>query len=400
MSKPLRIGLFMQGGRDWMGGSEYIRNVIFALASLPPETRQTFEVSLIYGGSLDSEFRSRIESHVTKIYSLADSLEPLSYQNRLRWKLDRVFQKYKKPRFQSFLRKEGFDFLYPYVDEDVEKGTYRSAACIYDFQHKYLPHFYTEEALKKRDQEFSLIAHYSPQVILNSKSAESDFHQYFPDGAHKAIALPFKVSIDPAWYEGNPTQVQQTYCLPDRFFLVSNQFWQHKNHLLIFEALRLLKERAILPTVVCTGHIHDNRKPDYSDFLLQTIHKFGIAKQVCLLGLIPKFDQIQLMRKALCLLQPSLFEGWSTIVEEARCFAKPMLLSDLPVNIEQNPPNSSFFDRHSAEQLATLMEDAWLNLKEGPDLEGEAIAHAKNLREVETFGSRFLEIARGHKITP
>ena len=44
MNKPLKIGLLMQGGRNWIGGAEYIKNIIFALSSLPHEVRSTFEI--------------------------------------------------------------------------------------------------------------------------------------------------------------------------------------------------------------------------------------------------------------------------------------------------------------------------------------------------------------------
>ncbi len=53
MTKPLRIGLIMQGGRGWIGGTEYIKNIVSALASLPTEVRSTFELCLICSKSLD-----------------------------------------------------------------------------------------------------------------------------------------------------------------------------------------------------------------------------------------------------------------------------------------------------------------------------------------------------------
>jgi glycosyltransferase involved in cell wall biosynthesis len=149
-----------------------------------------------------------------------------------------------------------------------------------------------------------------------------------------------------------------------------------------------------IPSVVLTGHIHDNRNPEYSDIILQTIHKYGIAQQVYLLGLIPKLHQIQLLRRSLCVIQPSLFEGWSTLVEDARCFGKHLILSDLPVNLEQDPPNGQFFDRHSPESLADLMQKNWQDLVPGPDLEQEKLARSKNIDDVQKYGFRFLEIVK------
>jgi glycosyltransferase involved in cell wall biosynthesis len=395
MTKPLRIALIMQGRRGWIGGIEYTKNIILALGSLPPNIRATFELCLICSKSIDKNLLNQIESHLNRIYYEEIDLENFSLRNRISLKIIKILSKQENPRFEFFLRREKFDFVYPYLSETKISKAYRSAAWIPDFQHKYLPQFFPEAEIEQRDKLFANIASQAFSVVVSSKDAESDFHKFFPEAAHKSKVLSFKTSPVSKWYEANPEHIQQEYYLPERFFLVSNQFWIHKNHLVVFNALKLLQEKSIYPIVVFTGHIHDYRQPDYSDTILQTIHKLGIAKQVYLLGLIPKFHQIQLLRRSLAVIQPSLFEGWSTLVEDARCLGKRMILSDLPVNLEQNPPNSLFFDRNSPEHLASLSADWWEHLSPGPDLEQETIAKTNSLSEVQAFGYRFLEIAKG-----
>jgi len=384
----------MQGGRNWMGGVEYIKNIVLALASLPDEVRSTFELCLICSKSLNESVYKQIQPHLDHIYFEEVDLEPRTLQYQVRWKILRTLLGQTDPRSLAFFKKERINFVYPYFDRAINSKRNRAAAWIFDFQHKYLTQFFTENEIKQRDESFALIANHASTVVLSSKDAESDFHKFFPQAVHKTQVLSFKTSPSSEWYKGNPEQTQQEYSLPDRFFIISNQFWQHKNHLLIFRALKILQEKSIYPIVVCTGHLHDVRQPSYSDTILQTIHKLGLANQVYLLGLIPKEDQVQLMRRSIAVLQPSLFEGWSTLVEDARCLGKQLILSDLPVNLEQNPPYSIFFDRNSPEHLADLLADGWSDLPPGPDLEKERIARANNLDEVQAFGYRFLEIVR------
>ncbi|PSN16515.1 glycosyltransferase [filamentous cyanobacterium CCT1] len=393
MSKPLKICLIMQGGRDWIGGSEYIKNIILAMGSLPAETQTTFELNLLCDDKLEEEIKGQIYPYLARIYTQKD-LQPITLSNRIRWKLSRSLAKIDNPRLESFFDNNQIDFVYPYSSRTARKRSYRSAAWICDFQHKHLPHFFTSEMINHRNKIFADTAKYSPTVVLSSKTAESDAHRFFPETINKTITLPFKTSLRSEYYAHDPLQIQRKYCLPDRFFIVSNQFWQHKNHLIIFEALNLLKEKLICPVVVCTGHVYDNRQPAYSDTILQTIHKWGLAQQVLLLGLIPKNDQMQLMRRALAVVQPSLFEGWSTLIEDAKCLGKHLILSDLPVNKEQNPPHSVFFKRNSAEHLATFLANCWQHLMPGPSPEDEAMAKANNLKEIKIFGETFLEIAQ------
>lgn len=393
MSKPLKICLMMQGGHGWIGGSEYIKNIILALGSLPAELRKTFEVNLFCNDLSEDEFVSQIRPHLNQIYTESFSLQPITLPNRLRWKLSLSFLRINNP-IESFLNREKIDFVYPYFSRTTGKKLYRSAAWIYDFQHKYLPQLFTPEAIQHRDKVFANIAKYAPTIVLSSKTTESDLHKFFPETIGKTTVLSFRTSPRSEWYTGDPLQTQKKYHLPDRFFIISNQFWQHKNHLVVLEALKLLREHSLYPVVVCTGHIYDFRKPDYSDTILQKIHQWGLAQQVFLLGLIPKIDQIQLMRRSLVVIQPSLFEGWSTLVEDARCLGKHLILSDLPVNQEQNPPHSIFFKRDSADHLANFLAKYWEYLAPGPNLEDEAMAKVNNLKEIQTFGETFLKIAQ------
>jgi glycosyltransferase involved in cell wall biosynthesis len=392
MKTKLKIALIMQGGRGWLGGVEYTKNLILALGSLPEETRSTFEVHLITGDPLDDELQQQLAPHVTQFYT-DESLQPRSFLNRSRWLIERKLLKTSNPRLEVLIKKQGFNFVYPYAT--TKPSSYRAAAWIPDFQHKYLPQFFSAKELQSRDQIYQSLADNSETIVFSSKTASEDFKKFFPNAVAEAKVLSFKTSPSPTWYDGNPQQVQESYHLPDRFLLVSNQFWQHKNHLIIFKALELLKARNITPTVVCTGHIYDYRKPDYSDILLKTIHQSGLADQVRLLGLIPKLDQVQLMRRSLALIQPSLFEGWSTLVEDARSLGKSMILSDLPVNLEQDPPNSIFFDQTSPEELAQKIEEVWGNSSPGPDLNAEQQARENSVTAVKAYGDRFLEIARG-----
>lgn len=392
MTKPLRIALIMQGGRGWMGGMEYIRNIILALAKLPQEIRDTFEVSLLADSSTDQNFIESVKPFLKRVY-IIDELVPPTLWKRIRWALIIFLLRRSDYRYDTIIE-NNFDFVYPCTSSDSGFDPKKVTAWIPDFQHKYLTEYFTKQEIKDRDGDFSQRVQHTSFVVLSSKSAEADFKKFYPEAVFKTKVLSFKTIPLPQWYEGNPLDVQHKYFLPDKFFIISNQFWQHKNHLTVFRTLQLLKDNGVNPVVVCTGHIYDSRRPEYSDIILQTIHKSGLAQQVYLLGLLPKLEQIQLLRRSIALIQPSLFEGWSSVVEDARCMGKPVILSDFTVHLEQRPPNSCFFDRTSPESLAPIMADYWDSFSPGPDLEQEAIARETNKKEVLKFANNFINIAK------
>jgi len=394
MTKPLRIGLVMQGGRGWIGGVEYVNNLILALARQPEEVKATYELFLIANNATDNEFIHAVTPYLKDVFFI-DREHPLTFPTLVKRKLLSLFCKIQDYRFDLFFKKKSFDFVYPFESAGSLLSFKKSAAWIPDFQYKYLPQFFSEEEIKSQDQSNSFVSSRSLIVVLSSKCSEADFRKYYPNARARTEVLSFKTIPPSSWFATNPMDVQKRYSLPDKFFIVSNQFWQHKNHMLIFEALKILKDQSIYPVVVCTGHIYDRRRPDYSDVILQTIHEFGLAHQVLVLGLIPKVDQIQLMRRSVALLQPSLFEGWSTVIENARCLGKPMILSDIPVHLEQNPPDCEYFERDSPDALARVVADWWQRLLPGPDLRQEEVARKNTDREAQLFADRFLEIAGG-----
>src|SRR6185295_3152663 len=132
--------------------------------------------------------------------------------------------------------------------------------------------------------------------------------------------------------------------LPEKFALVANQFWAHKNHQVIAGAAAKLRNQGLTPTIVMTGLPADPRDTSNSNFsaLLQKIAAAGLNGQIIILGQVPYVDLINLMTMAALVIQPSRFEGWSTIVQDSKALGRPVICSDIPVHREQAPDAIGF----------------------------------------------------------
>ena len=149
--------------------------------------------------------------------------------------------------------------------------------------------------------------------------------------------------------------VADSYGLPRDFFFMPNQLSKHKNHLLVLDALSELSARGRQVVVVSSGKQEDERHPDYFPSVMSRRQALKQEEHFRLLGMIPYPHVRALMRTATALLNPSLFEGWSTPVEEARALGVPLVLSDLDVHREQAADSAHYFDRHSATSLAQAL---------------------------------------------
>ena len=58
------------------------------------------------------------------------------------------------------------------------------------------------------------------------------------------------------------------------------------------------------------------------------------------------------MKNASFLIQPSLFEGWGTVLEDAKVLDKRVILSDISVHYEQKYEKCVLFRATDAEDLA------------------------------------------------
>jgi glycosyltransferase involved in cell wall biosynthesis len=92
--------------------------------------------------------------------------------------------------------------------------------------------------------------------------------------------------------------------------------------------------------------------------LLARARELNVLQPFRVLGVVPHERVAALLRESVTL-NPSLFEGWSTTVEEAKSSGKRVLLSDIPRHREQEARSGQFFDPRDPEALAAALRGLW-----------------------------------------
>ncbi|MEQ8925246.1 MAG: glycosyltransferase, partial [Fulvivirga sp.] len=104
-------------------------------------------------------------------------------------------------------------------------------------------------------------------------------------------------------------------------------------------------------------------------------------------GFVDREDQLILMKNSLAVIQPSFFEGWSTVIEDAKLLGKPVLASNLDVHKEQLGKAGYFFDPKDSSELMELL------LK----VSGNAITYNMDYRQNQMeFGKLFLKLINNY----
>jgi glycosyltransferase involved in cell wall biosynthesis len=132
------------------------------------------------------------------------------------------------------------------------------------------------------------------------------------------------------------------------YVLYPANFWPHKNHRTLFEALR--RHRARRPgsrlRLVCTG------APGPAMRALQAAAE---PEQVIFAGYVAPAQLEALFRSCLGVVVPSLYEGFGMPVLEGMAHEKPVLCSNVTSLPEVAGDAAVYFDPLDAEQIASAL---------------------------------------------
>jgi glycosyltransferase involved in cell wall biosynthesis len=391
-----RIAFINSDGNDWIAGTNYLRNLFIAVKSLPIDKRLHITV-LVQPGICPHKSLLPYIDQVLEMPLEADQNRLLkAISNRLPTRLFQLLRPVlvKQTRLVHFLREQGIKVLFSNAFGVNLHANFNFPVLLWipDFQHKHLADLFSKEEIAKRDNRFYSAGLYAKKIILSSQDALADSRNFFPSMAPKSSVLSFVSSLPSEVYEQDPAVILNQYNLPERFVYLPNQFWKHKNHATVIEALHLANKIDSRVTVVCTGGMQDYRDAGYLPSLFRRLAEYNLRERFIVLGMVPHDHLFQLMRQSLAILQPSLFEGWSTTVEEVKSLGKQIIVSNIPVHHEQNPPAALYFPPLDPKALADKLLKVFAENNPGPDLEMEATARHILKQRVSEFGITFMEI--------
>lgn len=343
MDKRYQIGFYYYYDKSWLGGLYYAQNLIMALNTLVDEKKPLINV-YCYDLKSFEDLRSKtgypyLKMTIIKISKWKELLRLalLPISRTLAYNID-LFKIDPDDRM-----------VFPYGwGKMKEKLVY----WLPDLQYKHYPSYFSMFDLYKKDLAINAVCKRNIPIVFSSFDSQSDFKRFYPKQAsHTTYVLHFAVN-QPDYSAVAIDDVKSKYGVEGNYLFCANQFWQHKNHLLLFKAFKIAVDRGMKMQLVCTGRLEDNRNPEYITKVKNYIVSNGLQDNIKLLGIIDKDEMLCLMKNSYAVVQPSLFEGWNTTVEDCKKMNKFIFLSDLPVHREQIKENVYFFNPHEVHELA------------------------------------------------
>ena len=371
MTKAIRVVFSTIGFDGWGGGCDFADHLISSLANInDTKIEKYLAVAKRDPGYFYNKYILPLKVSVVALfrsgvwrYNPSPRLSPKEILHR--------FQKYQKSYafsqpgsslsdIELFCKIISANVLMPCIEPPSNNFKTPWIGYLYDCQHKYYPEFFSKQEISTRDASFSRLLNSATDIIVNSNSAKNDLSNFFGPFSARIHALPFSpASSSDFIYENRDLRHNYGISEEKNYFIVSNQFWKHKNHELLFRAFAKMSE--FVGTnweLVCTGSTTDHRFPGYGDYLKSLCQDLGLNERIKILGRIPKLDQIALMKTSYAVIQPTLFEGGpgGGSGYDAIGLGLPLLISDIPVNREvRSNFYLRFFDPLSTSSLVEAM---------------------------------------------
>jgi glycosyltransferase involved in cell wall biosynthesis len=368
---------------DWLGGLSYLRNLLRAIFSNP---ERSIEPVLMVHPAVGEKSLVGFPGVEVIRTSLVSPRHPARLASKS------VFGLMGRDlTLETLLRKHRMDAL-SHSFTVGEKSEIASVSWIPDFQHIRTPQYFSQRERSVRDRQFLRLANGSRRIILSSNDARRDFTSFAPHKAGKACVLHFVSCFEKVGVPLTHEQLCRRFEIDRPFFHLPNQFWAHKNHAVVVEALGILRKRGIKVLVLATGKTVDYREPMHFERLMIRVRELGIEDSFRVLGMVTLPELQSLMLNALSLINPSNFEGWSTTVEESKSLGLPIILSDIPVHQEQAPLLGRYFKAGSADDLAETMLAAMREHDPAVGAESREAAALALPARIRQFGKTYEEI--------
>lgn len=295
------------------------------------------QMQRICAGSYDFEVLTSHQENIAALERLGISATDFSYTVR-----DSLIERFRLSEWWASLQAR-FKFISPFERKLMARGCdlvyfvapfEKSAALqklnyistVWDVCHRDTPEFpeiRSSDSFFRRERHLKNFLSPAIVVIVDAEQSVDTIHQRYGVDRDKLQAMPF--APNPALAETHSldtSSVLKKHGLEPGYFFYPAQFWPHKNHVRILQALALLRERGKNYRMVFAGgdqgglaHVKDE------------IKHLGLSEQVRSLGFVPGEDMRGLFSGSHAVVMPSYFGPTNIPPLEAWTFDKPLIYS-------------------------------------------------------------------------
>lgn len=220
-------------------------------------------------------------------------------------------------------------------------------SVVYDLQHLTYPEFFTPEQRLNRQRHIADAVTRSSRLVCISEYVRQTLLASTQACAQRVVTIP--LGLLHASYSADPTIIPRLGVEPGQFLLYPANFWPHKNHRRLIEALRIFRQAHpdSRLRLVCTGAPND---------LMRSLLQEWSSELTVFPGYVSEPELAALIDGCGALVFPSLYEGFGMPVIEAMARGRPVLCSAATSLPEVAGDAAVYFDPNEAGQIARAID--------------------------------------------
>ena len=317
--KKIALVILQEELKDWSGGISYYENFIKILSKIK-------KIKIIIFTDSKSFIHKRVKPKRANIFE-----EKFLIKNNFLYILRKIL---------SYFTKKDIILYNKLISEKIDILSHRrlfknnkikSFGWIPDLQHKKFKEMFANRTYLERERYVQDEINKSDYIFVSSEQVKKEFKQYYKN-IKNIIPLIIPLKIEKPYLKNKK-----------RFILFPSQFWKHKNHIFLIKVAKNLKEKNINIKFIFCGKTTDYRNKLYFNNIKNEIYKNKLEDYIKILGEVSKKKLLQLQKDCMAMINCSLYEGWSTVNEEAKKLNKFIFLSKIHGHYEQNNQGSIYF---------------------------------------------------------
>lgn len=232
-----------------------------------------------------------------------------------------------------------------------------SLVPIHDLMHRYEARFAENRAYADPDALFSRICKGANGILVDSEVGKRQLMESYGPFAAPVHVLPYippEHIYDESLLEPDPHLDQIVASVPERFLFYPAQFWEHKNHVRLIDAVIEAADRQPDIHLVLAG-----APKNHYAAVLSHIEETRASDRVTLLGFVSDAVKVALYRKARALVMPTFYGPTNIPPLEAFELGCAVLASHVYAMPEQLGDAALYFDPTSVDEMRVCIERIW-----------------------------------------
>ena len=230
------------------------------------------------------------------------------------------------------------------------------AMVLWDLQHRnnpWFPEVSAGQEWQRREQSYIESLRRATVIYVGTVQGKNEVMEFYQVPPERFKVLPFAIPTfakEAAVAPRNPDAVAK-YDLPENYLFYPAQFWAHKNHVVVLEACKIVRDE----TGWDLGVVFSGADKGNQGYVRDYARRLGIERNVRFVGFIDQVEVMELYRGAFSLVFPTYCGPDNLPPLEAFAAGCPVIASEVDGAREQLGDAAMFFPPSDEKALAKLI---------------------------------------------